>query len=70
VGIFGGGALVSQVIGTLSISAFAFVSSFVIFKVIDLTIGLRVSLEEEVGGLDIGEHGQEAYPDFQIASKG
>jgi Amt family ammonium transporter len=31
--------------------------------------GLRVSEEEEVEGLDIGEHGQEAYPDFQIASK-
>jgi len=70
VGIFGGGALVTQIIGTLSISAFAFVSSFITFTVVKAVMGLRVSAEEESEGLDIGEHGQEAYPDFQGASKG
>ena len=34
-------------------------------KVIEKTIGLRVSREEEIEGLDIGEHGNEAYPNFQ-----
>ena len=31
-------------------------------------MGLRVSAEEEIEGLDIGEHGNSAYPDFQVAS--
>ncbi len=67
VGIFGGGNLVWQIIGTLSISAFAFISGLIIFGVIKVTMGIRVSEEEEVGGLDVGEHGQEAYPDFANA---
>ena len=69
VGIFGGGSLLWQIIGTVSVSALAFVSSFIIFSVVKAAMGLRVSVEEEVEGLDIGEHGQEAYPDFQVASK-
>jgi Amt family ammonium transporter len=69
VGIFGGASLVWQIIGTLSVSIFAFVASFVTFIVVKAIFGLRVSEEEEVEGLDIGEHGQEAYPDFQGASK-
>ena len=36
------------------------------FKLIDLTVGLRISREEELRGLDIGEHGMEAYGGFQI----
>jgi Amt family ammonium transporter len=69
VGIFGGGSLVWQIIGTVSISIFAFVCSFIIFTLVKAVLGLRVGIEEEVEGLDIGEHGQEAYPDFQVASK-
>jgi len=69
VGIFGGGSLLWQIIGTVSISAFAFVASLITFLVVKAIFGLRVSEEEEVGGLDIGEHGQEAYPDFQAAHK-
>jgi len=38
----------------------------VIFKAIDKTVGLRVSREEELKGLDITEHGMEAYAGFQI----
>ena len=57
-----------QVIGTLSISGFAFVVSLILFLVVKATMGLRVSPEEEIEGLDIGEHGMEAYPDFGRAS--
>ncbi len=69
VGIFGTGNFLTQLIGTVSICGFAFVMSFIIFGLIKLTMGVRVSEEEEWQGLDIGEHGQEAYPDFQGASK-
>ncbi len=37
---------------------------FVMFKVISATVGLRVKPEEELEGLDVGEHGANAYPDF------
>ena len=68
VGIFGAGVLSTQIIGTVAISAFAFIFSLVTFGVIKAIFGLRVSAEEEEQGLDIGEHGQEAYPDF-VANK-
>jgi ammonium transporter, Amt family len=68
VGIFGGGSFMGQLVGTLSVSIFAFVFSYVVFTVIKVTMGIRVSEEEEIGGLDIGEHGQEAYPDFAPSS--
>jgi len=64
VGLFGGGNLMWQVIGTVSISAFAFVFSLITFGVIKAVMGLRVSADEESEGLDIGEHGMEAYPHF------
>ena len=41
---------------------------FILFKVIDMTMGLRVSPEEEMEGLDILEHGNEAYPDFAVSA--
>lgn len=68
VGIFGSGTLVTQIIGTVSISAFAFIFSLITFLVVKMIFGLRVSPEEEEEGLDIGEHGQEAYPGF-VANK-
>lgn len=70
VGIFGAGFFMTQLIGTLSISLFAFVTALAIFGLIKVTLGIRVSEEEEMEGLDLGEHGQEAYPDFQGAHKG
>ena len=39
----------------------------VLFGTIKMTMGLRVTAEEEIEGLDIGEHGSEAYPDFRTA---
>ena len=57
-----------QILGSVTAIAFVVISMGVVFKVIDLTVGLRVSREEELRGLDIGEHGMEAYGGFQIFS--
>jgi len=67
VGIFDFGeiSVLTQIIGTVSICGFTFVASLIVFGIIKAIIGVRVSEDEEVEGLDIGEHGQEAYPDFQ-----
>ena len=56
-----------QIVGVISSIVWAFVISFIIFKIIDVAIGLRVSEEEEVQGLDIAEHGIRAYPEFIIS---
>jgi Amt family ammonium transporter len=65
---FGGGAaqLGVQLLGVLCVSAFAMGTMGLVFYVIKRTVGLRVSREEELRGLDIGEHGMEAYAGFQI----
>jgi len=57
-----------QMVGSVSAVVFVVVTMGVVFKLIDLTVGLRVSREEELRGLDIGEHGMEAYGGFQIFS--
>jgi Amt family ammonium transporter len=46
--------------------AWAFGTGLVLFLAIKYTVGLRVSKEEELAGLDVGEHGMEAYSGFQI----
>lgn len=63
-------SFVTQLIGTLSVCAFAFVTSAILAFAVKATLGLRVSADEESEGLDIGEHGAEAYPDFTPAHKG
>jgi len=55
-----------QLLGIASAFIWVFVTALILFKIIQATIGLRVSPEEEMEGLDVGEHGNEAYPDFQI----
>ncbi len=70
VGIWGGANFGVQLLGTLSMCAFSFIFALILFLIVKAIFGLRVSEEEEVGGLDLGEHGQEAYPDFQAAVKG
>jgi len=68
-GLFYGGGLKQlgiQLLGSLSVIIFIVVSMGIVFKLIDVIIGLRVSREEELKGLDIGEHGMEAYAGFQI----
>lgn len=63
---FGGGAgqLGTQLVGVLAAFAFVFPSSFIIFKLIDMTIGMRASDEDQIKGLDITEHAAAGYPDF------
>lgn len=63
---FGGGTslLVSQLTGVVAVGAFVFAIAMVAWLAIKATIGVRVSAEEELEGLDIGEHGNRAYPDF------
>jgi Amt family ammonium transporter len=60
---YGGGTdqLVSQIIGVLGIGAFVLVASTILFTVIKRTMGLRVSPEEELAGLDMFEHGSLGY---------
>ena len=48
----------------LAVGFWTVLTSVVLFTLIKLTIGLRVSEEEEEIGLDVGEHGMEAYPEF------
>jgi Amt family ammonium transporter len=69
VGLFGNLAgmpqIIAQLKGIISIGAFTFIFAFVLLVIIKAVMGLRVSEDEEKEGLDIGEHGMEAYPDFQ-----
>jgi Amt family ammonium transporter len=72
-GIFNMGGTSAKIIGVqlLGIGAafvWTFVTAFILFKIIDKAIGLRVSPEEEAEGLDLGEHGGTAYPDFEVSS--
>ncbi len=64
---YGGGAsaLLTQLIGVVSVIAWVVVTMLVIFTIINKTVGLRVSAEEEIAGLDIKEHGLiSSYADF------
>ncbi len=55
---------VTQIIGFAAIGIFVFVVSFILFSILKATVGLRVGEEEEINGLDMGELGMEAYPEF------
>jgi len=57
-----------QVLGIAVCFAWTFTTAFIMFKTIAATVGLRVSPEEEMEGLDFTEHGGSAYPDFEILS--
>jgi Amt family ammonium transporter len=66
-GLFYGGGfaqLGKQLAVVGATAGYVLVLSFVFWGLIKATIGMRVNKEEEIGGLDIGEHGQEAYPGF------
>lgn len=62
-GLFFGnpGQFVTQIIAVAVTLVYSFVISYIIFKILDATMGLRVSTEEEVAGLDIGEHQETGY---------
>ena len=80
VGIFANGVVVgssadaytisfgTQLLGVLAYAAVCFPAGLLIFGLLKLTVGIRVSPEEELKGLDIGEHGMEAYSGFQFFS--
>jgi ammonium transporter, Amt family len=57
-------SIVTQIIGILAIGGFTVAFSFATWLALKATVGLRVTLEEELRGLDIGEHGMEAYSGF------
>jgi Amt family ammonium transporter len=68
-GLFNGGGfklLGVQAMGSLSVIAFTLVASLIFWSLIKAVLGLRVSQEEEITGLDLGEHGMEAYAGFQL----
>lgn len=63
---FGGGTalLITQLIGVIIVAVWVCSMSFIMFTLIKKTVRLRVTPQEELAGLDLGEHGSEAYPDF------
>ncbi|ANW99074.1 adenylate cyclase [Thermoclostridium stercorarium subsp. thermolacticum DSM 2910] len=70
-GLFFGGGLKLfgiELLGIIAVGAFVFVSTSLVWLILKETVGIRVSLEEEIQGLDIGEHGNTAYPDFAIVA--
>ena len=67
---FGGGfgLLWAQIVGVVAVLVWCLVTGFILFYGIKAVTGLRVSEEEEQAGLDFGEHGASAYPDFNVSS--
>jgi len=65
---FGGGTkqLIAQLVGVLAVGAYVVPVSAIVWMLIKATVGLRVSAAEEIEGLDIGEHGNEAYHGFVL----
>lgn len=66
---YGGGAglLGTQLLGIVAVGAFVFITSALLWLALKKTVGIRVTREEELAGLDVGEHGNRAYPDFVSA---
>jgi len=65
IGLFNGGGadqLIAQLTGGVAYAVWAVVLSFIVFGILKKTVGLRVTEQEEVAGLDISEHGSIAYP--------
>lgn len=65
---FGGGTtqLVAQITGVAAVGVTVFFGSLIVWLAIKALMGLRVSAQEEIQGLDIGEHGNSCYPDFVV----
>jgi ammonium transporter, Amt family len=71
-GLFFGGGLTqvfAQLIGIGACFVWTFGTCFILFKIIDKTIGLRVTEQEEMEGLDLGEHAASAYSDFTVMAR-
>jgi Amt family ammonium transporter len=69
VGIFGSGNFLTQLWGVLLIGLFVSIASAVIWFILKATIGIRISEEQEMEGLDKSELGMEAYPEFGKGSQ-
>ncbi|MCI5109578.1 MAG: ammonium transporter [Marivita sp.] len=61
---YGEASLMTQLTGIVAYGIFTFVASFILWYILKLTVGIRVSEEEEINGLDMAELGMEAYPEF------
>jgi Amt family ammonium transporter len=62
------GQLGVQALGAAAAFLWTFPTAYLTFRIIHATVGLRVSPEEEMDGLDLGEHGESAYPDFALVA--
>ncbi len=64
VGLFNGGGtdqLIKQVIGAGAVLAYSFIATLIIGKIVDLTMGFRISADQEVAGIDVAVHAERAY---------
>ncbi|VVB93861.1 Putative ammonium transporter [uncultured archaeon] len=61
------GQFIAQAIDAVTVAVWAFGTGLILFGILKYTIGIRVSPEEELSGLDIGEHGAACYPEFVAA---
>lgn len=68
-GLGRGAQFVAQLKGVILVGGFVFIASLIVWYALKAIAGIRVSAEEETEGLDIGEHGNEAYPDFSASHK-
>lgn len=68
-GLTRGAQFMVQLKGVAMVGAFVFILSLVVWYILKALGGIRVTAEEETEGLDIGEHGNEAYPNFSPTSK-
>ena len=59
-----GASFSGQIIGALTIFVWVFVASYIVWSILKATMGIRVSPEEEETGVDVGETGMDAYPEF------
>jgi Amt family ammonium transporter len=66
--LYGGGMtqFIRQLVGVSVVGAWCLATGFTLFFILKVIMGLRVSADEEIKGLDVDEHGMEAYPDFQL----
>ncbi len=66
--LFGGGGklLAAQATGVFGVGVYVFLVSVLAWAILKVTVGIRVALQEEISGLDVGEHGNSAYPEFVI----
>jgi Amt family ammonium transporter len=64
------GQMMAQIIDAATVAVWAFGTGYILFALLKHTLGLRVSREEELAGLDMGEHGYSAYPEFVTQEPG